>query len=902
VPDFRINIVVDPARATAGSRRVRGELDRTTRSANTLQRTLGRAFAVVVSGAALRSVTNTLAGFSQEMSTVGAVSQATADQMQQLQEQAISLGTNTRFSATQAAEGMTFLARAGFEAEQVLGSIDDTLRLAQAGALDLGRAADIASNVLTGFRLNVNEAARVVDVLALAANSSNTTVGQLGEAMKVVAPIAAGVGVSIEEATAAISALSNAGLQASTAGTGLRRILGELESPSAATEKILRELGVTTDEVRISQVGLTQALSVLANAGVDTGQALELFGQRGGPAFEVLRTSIPDIQKFTTELGSAEGTAERIATTMDDNLNGAVLGLKSAFEGLILRLGQSGATGALRTLLETITNGLRSAADNIDQFINGVQGLVFVLGVRLARQAIPAAIAGLRGLAIAIATNPFGALLTGVTLVSGALITFRDQLTLTSDSTTTFASVATAGFEELKSVFDSFVPLLQGIGETINTSLGGAFTGFELNLQNGLLLISSFADTTIGIFLALGNSLTSLFAGIGPAIGSAFFTIINGVLGLIESAVDRTRAFFGSIGSTATSVGISLTNFFRELNVAATQLAQGLPGAAAETAGQAAELLQAQLGGIGETFSNTFKGQLESLRAEDLVGQLNNPFEGAGGDLAASMTKGFNEGLNFTGTTDFILRAIDTANAQTQQAEAAERVAAAQKTVNEEVEKGTVTMQPFVEEVGAATMAAEGLGRTLSDGLRDGLEAGLRGITDVAGAAESALVNGFGAAEDAIVEFATTGKVNFSAFVDGLLADVARILARQAITGLLSAFGGGGGAGFLGSLFGGGRAEGGPVNPNQAFVVGEEGPEVFVPPGAGNIMTAAETAAAGAGGGGGTTTVQAPPVNVSVVNVTDPSEITAAMNSPEGEQMILNIIAKNRSSVKNSLA
>ena len=334
---FRIDVVIDPRRAKTGSKKVRTEIEKINGSAQKLRKTLGQAIGVLAVGAGIAAGTRKLADFSQEMSSVAAITRATAQEFDSLQAKALELGSRTRFSASQAAEGMTFLARAGFEADEVLGTIEATLNLAQAGALELGAAADIASNALTAFRLEVSESARVVDVLALAANSSNTTVAQLGDGLKLVAPIAAGVGVEIEEVTGAISALSNAGLQATLAGTGLRRVISELESPSTKTKKTLKQLGLDTEDYKISSVGLTVALKALADQGVDTGLGLEIFGDRGGPAFEVLSSSIGDVEDFTFALQNAEGTAARIAATMDDNLNGS-RGGRDWFAPRLLRL------------------------------------------------------------------------------------------------------------------------------------------------------------------------------------------------------------------------------------------------------------------------------------------------------------------------------------------------------------------------------------------------------------------------------------------------------------------------------------------------------------------------------------------------------------------------------------
>lgn len=308
-----------------------------------------------------------LADFAQAMSTVKAVTGATETQFGALEAKARQLGATTRFSATQAAEGMLFLARAGFDTDQVLGSIEGTLRLAQAGNLDLARAADIASNVLQGFRLEVAETARVVDVLALAANSSNTDVGQLGEAMKYAAPIAAGLRVSVEDTAAAVSALSDAGLQGAMAGTGLRRVMIGLETQSKQGQKVLAKYGLTMEDISMKSTGsLANSLERLADAGISTADAMALFGLRGGPAFEVLQSSIPKVRELTAEYEAAGGSAARMAEIMDQNLNGALLATKSRLEELILALGDAGAEDALIAALEGLQALLKLAAENAD--------------------------------------------------------------------------------------------------------------------------------------------------------------------------------------------------------------------------------------------------------------------------------------------------------------------------------------------------------------------------------------------------------------------------------------------------------------------------------------------------------------------------------------------------------
>lgn len=363
--NYGIAVVIDPKRAEIGARRVENSLSRVDRAADSTQKMLTRAFGAFAISTTLVAGVRTLANFSQEMSTVRAITNATASEFVALRDEAKNLGATTRYSATQAGEAMKFLARAGFDASQVLKTVPDTLKLAQAGALDLGRAADIASNILTGFRGNVSEATRVIDVLALAANSANTDVSQLGDAMKYVAPVAAGMGIELEETTAAAMALSNAGMQATMAGTGLRRILSELESPAGKSQKILRSLGLTAADVKVSHVGLTNALKALAAAGMDTGMALEFFGDRGGPAFEILSSSIGQVEVFTKNLNNAAGTVDRISEVMDDNLNGALLAVKSSIEALVLSFGDLGAESSLTMFFRGLASGIRAVAKNL---------------------------------------------------------------------------------------------------------------------------------------------------------------------------------------------------------------------------------------------------------------------------------------------------------------------------------------------------------------------------------------------------------------------------------------------------------------------------------------------------------------------------------------------------------
>lgn len=357
--------------ARTSGQRVSQSFDRANRSVTVLNNSLIRSRTSMLAlgaaaGIALTSATRLIANFEQSMSTVRAVTGATAEQFEALTARARELGATTRFTASQAADGMIELARAGFSVDEVLGSVEGTLKLAQAGALDLGRAAEITASTLRGMQLDVDQTSRVVDVLAAAANSSNTNVSGLGNALKFVTPIAAGLNVSLEETTGAIQALSDAGLKGELAGTGLRKVMISLEKQSNQGIEILAKYGLTLEDVSVSSNGLVPALEKLAAAGITTGEAMTLFGLRGGPAFEVLRSSVPKVEAATKALERAGGTADQIAEVMDDNLNGAILRAVSALQELVLSLGETGPADQLEASLKGLADLLRVAAANAD--------------------------------------------------------------------------------------------------------------------------------------------------------------------------------------------------------------------------------------------------------------------------------------------------------------------------------------------------------------------------------------------------------------------------------------------------------------------------------------------------------------------------------------------------------
>ena len=182
--------------------------------------------------------------FEKGMNKVAALSGTTGQTFTDLRDQAKELGATTKFSASQAADAMGFLAMAGFEAEEIMGAMPATLSLAAAANLELGESADVVSNILTGYGMTADETAGAVDVLTKAFTSNNTNLTQLGGAMKFVGPVAKSAGVAFEETAAAIGLLGNAGIQGEMAGTALRGAIVRMLSPTKKAAGIARNLGL----------------------------------------------------------------------------------------------------------------------------------------------------------------------------------------------------------------------------------------------------------------------------------------------------------------------------------------------------------------------------------------------------------------------------------------------------------------------------------------------------------------------------------------------------------------------------------------------------------------------------------------------------------------------------------
>ncbi|EEV7152582.1 phage tail tape measure protein, TP901 family, core region [Escherichia coli] len=349
-------------------------------------------------------------------------------QFKALREQALKLGSETQFTASDAASGQSFLAMAGFTPQAIQAALPGVLNMALAGGVELGETADIGSNILTQFNLTADQMDRVGDTLTAAFTRTNTDLRALGETMKYTGPVAAKLGISLEEAAAMAGMLANNGLRGSDAGTAMRASLSRLASPPKAAADALKELGVSVADARGKMRPMEDVLLDLYKATQKYGQVdqVSFFKDIAGEeAFVGLQTLVAaagsgELQKLTRELQGARGEADRVAKVMADNLDGDLKNLDSAWEGLRIRISDL-VDGPLRSVTQWLTRVLEKITSLAQAHPVLTRQLLIAGGALLAMTAT----VGSLSLAIGVLAGPLAKLRLGFSLLTGSMNAVR---------------------------------------------------------------------------------------------------------------------------------------------------------------------------------------------------------------------------------------------------------------------------------------------------------------------------------------------------------------------------------------------------------------------------------------------------------------------------------------------
>ena len=584
--------------------------------------------------------------FEKQMSAVGAVARLdkTSAEFAALGQQAMALGATTSFSASEAAEGMQKLAMAGFDAKQILASMPGMLDLAKAGNTNLGEAADIASNILSGFGLEAAEMSRLGDVMAATFTRANVDLGMLGETMKYTAPIARQVGASVEDVSAMSGLLGNIGIQGAQAGTALRALFSRLASPPGDARKALLELSVATQDAAGNMRPITEILADVAKGtkGLGSADRLAAFtaiaGTEAGAAMASLveREGEGAISKFSEILKQAGGEASRLAKAMGDNAAGDIQGFWSAVEGLNITLSQT-QTSPLRDLFQSATSVVRATAEwvkanpalagTLFKVAASVAGLVLVGGILATVAAAiigPLAIlrfavvslgikAGLAGGGIGLFSGAIGFMGTVAKTVFPALLAWVKQLNLAFlMNPIVLAVMAIAAAVTLIVVYwEPIKAFFARLWQSVSGIFAGAWD----------VIKTAFAWTPLGLVIAnwepIAGYLGTLWQGLADTFAQAWGCITSGIEAIKAPLVwvsDMIARLTGGFGEAVSAAGSALSGVGGDLAKKTVKVA-ATAGVAATVSGvavaKAPSGLGVDMGGVSITI-HAAAGQSEA--------------------------------------------------------------------------------------------------------------------------------------------------------------------------------------------------------------------------------------------------------------------------------------------------
>lgn len=459
------------------------------------------------------------ADFDSAMSKVAAVSGATGDDLEALRAKAREMGSQTKFSASEAAEAMNYMAMAGWKTEDMLSGIEGIMNLAAASGEDLATTSDIVTDALTVFGLTAADSAHFADVLAAASSNANTNVSMMGETFKYAVPVAGSLGFSVEDTAEAIGLMANAGIKSTQAGTSLRSIMtalagdvkfcgesiGEVEIQTTNADGSMRELSDILADCRIAFAGLSESEQASA--------AQALVGKNAMSGFLALMNAAPaDIEKLSGAISDCDGTSLSMAETMQDNLAGQLTILKSQLEELAISF-----SDILMPAIRSIVSHIQGLVDKLNQLDPQTKETIVKIALVAATLGPMLIVLGktISGVGSALslvskAPAAIGAVKGGITAVTGALgVSMGTILAVVAA-----IAALVAAFMHLWKTNESFKNNILGIWEQIKSTFSNLTQGITDRVNALGFNFESFTDMLKAAWDALCNLLAPVFEGV----------------------------------------------------------------------------------------------------------------------------------------------------------------------------------------------------------------------------------------------------------------------------------------------------------------------------------------------------------------------------------------------------
>lgn len=536
----------------------------------------------------------TAADFASAMSKVAVVSGATGSDLEALTKKVREMGSKTKFSASEAAEAMNYMAMAGWKTEDMLSGIEGVMNLAAASGEDLATTSDFVTDALTAFGLSAQDSGHFADVLAAASSNANTNVSMMGETFKYCAPIAGALGFSVEDTAEAIGLMANAGIKSTQAGTALRTIMtnlsgdvqicgesiGEVSIATTNADGSMRELSDILADCRTAFAGLSESEKAAA--------AESLVGKNAMSGFlALMNAGEGDIAKLSGAIDNCNGAAQSMADTMNDNLEGQLTILKSQLQELAISFGEIllpvvkkivGWIQGFIDVLNSLPDGVKEAIVTIALIAAALGPVLIIVGKVISAigtiMTIITKLAGVinaaKGVIAAFnavcAANPYVLIIAAVIALVAAFIYLWNNCEefrqFWIDLWEGIKEIAIAVWEALKELFVTAWEFIKTTAETVWNAIAGFFTGLWEGIKNTFTTVVNAISTFLS---TMWNTINTVATIVWTSISTFFTTIWNAIKTTVTTVVTAISTFLTTAWNTIKTTVSTVLNAIKSI-------------------------------------------------------------------------------------------------------------------------------------------------------------------------------------------------------------------------------------------------------------------------------------------------------------------------------------------------
>lgn len=597
----------------------------------------------------------TAADFDSAMSKVAAVSGATGSDLEALRDKAREMGEKTKFSASEAAEAMNYMAMAGWKTEDMLSGIEGVMNLAAASGEDLATTSDIVTDALTAFGLTAKDSGHFADILAAASSNANTNVSMMGETFKYCAPIAGALGFSAEDTAEAIGLMANAGIKGSQAGTSLRTIMNNLSGEVKICGSAIGEVTIATTNADGSMRDLSDILADCRTAfsGLSESEkaaaAESLVGKNAMSGFlALMNAGEADINKLSSAIDNCDGSVASMAETMNDNLAGQLQILKSQLEELAISFGE-----LLMPAIRTIVGWIQKFVDWLNSMDEGTRKVIVTI-------ALVAAAIGPVLIIVGKVISAVGTIMTLVPKLAGVINAAKgvfaafNAVCAANPYVLIIAAIVAlvAAFIYLWNNCEEFRQFWIDLWESIKEIAIAVWEALKAFFQAAWEAIKTTATT---VWNAIKNTVTTVF----NAIKTFFTTVWNGIKSIITTVVNAISTFLSTawngiktaITTVLNAIKTAVTTVWNGIKNTITTIVNAIKNAVMTAWNNIKSAVSNAANAIKTGVTNAFNAMLNGIKniCGNIYGAVKGGFDKAIGFIKGLASQAFQWGADFIG-------------------------------------------------------------------------------------------------------------------------------------------------------------------------------------------------------------------------------------------------------------